>query len=204
MLRKFVLLFVVATSVSIIGFSNESVALKNPTKHQAKKWFKKKVWLNGLQLKPSKSVNYVEFYRQYQANKKYWDEAFDYLKTQNLQNLSNGRHDIDGDNVYASVTENPTKDYDSTTWESHRNYIDLQYVITGKEKIGVVSPNKLTVTKPYDASRDAANYSGNGKLYNAVPGTFFLFFPSDAHRPNIANGDKVPDKKIVIKIRYAK
>jgi len=190
------------TFLSINGFSNERTAPKNPTKHQAKKWFKKKEWLNGLQLQPSKSINYIEFYRQYHANKAYWDKAFDYLKTQNLQTLSLGRHDIDGDNVYASVTDNPTKDFDNTAWESHRNYIDLQYVISGKEKIGVASPQTLTIIKPYDASRDAANYSGNGKLYNAIPGTLFLFFPSEAHRPNIADGDKNPDKKIVIKIRY--
>jgi biofilm protein TabA len=75
-------------------------------------------------------------------------------------------------------------------------------VISGKEKIGVASPRSLTVIKPYEASRDAANYSGNGKLYDAIPGTFFLFFPSEAHCPNIADGDKTADKKIVIKIRY--
>jgi biofilm protein TabA len=195
--------FLLVSCLTLVGFANKKLPYNYPTKHQQKKWFKKKEWLNGLQLKPSKSVNYIELYRQYHVNKKYWDEAFAYLKTQNLQTLSNGRHDIDGDNVYASVTENPTKDFDSTTWESHRNYIDLQYVISGKEKIGVSALEKLTVTKPYDARRDAANYSGNGKLYDAEPGTFFLFFPSDAHRPNIANKGKVPDKKIVIKIRYA-
>ncbi|MGZ3845818.1 MAG: YhcH/YjgK/YiaL family protein [Flavisolibacter sp.] len=201
MYRKILLLFVLACFVTTIPFANE-ISPRNPTKHQAKKWFKKQEWLKGLQLKPSNSVNYIEFYRQYHANQSYWDKAFDYLKTQNLQTLSVGRHDIDGENVYASVTENPTKDFDSTTWESHRQYIDLQYVIAGKEEIGVASPQKLTVVKPYDAKRDVANYSGKGKLYHARPGTFFLFFPSDAHRPNIADGDKEADKKIVIKIRY--
>lgn len=203
MIKKILLPFAVVLLLSTDVRANNPTPSKNPTKHQAKKWFKKKEWLNGLQLKPSKSVNYVEFYRQYHANKAYWDKAFDYLKTQNLQTLSTGRHDIDGDNVYASVTENPTKDFDSTMWESHRKYIDLQYVISGKEKIGVASPQKLVIIKVYDATKDVANYSGNGKVYRAEPGTFFLFFPSDAHRPNIADGDKKADKKIVIKIRYA-
>jgi YhcH/YjgK/YiaL family protein len=203
MSRKITLLFAFALLLSILGYADGRPFTKDPTRRQAKKWFKKKEWLNGLRLKPSKSVNYVEFCRQYHANKTYWDKAFNYLKTQNLQTLSLGRHDIDGDNVYASVTENPTKDFDSTMWESHRNYIDLQYVISGKEKIGVASLQKLTIIKPYDAKRDIANYSGNGKLYDAGPTIFFLFFPSDAHRPNIANSDNNSDKKIVIKIRYA-
>ena len=201
MYRKSLLFAVCITLIATVVLARKTDPV-NPSKHQAKKWFKKQEWLNGLHLTPSNSVNYVEFYRQYHANKQYWDKAFDYLKTQNLQSLSLGRHEIDGDNVYASVTENPTKDFDSTTWESHRQYIDLQYVIAGKEEIGVASPQKLTVVKPYDAKRDVANYSGKGKLYHARPGTFFLFFPSEAHRPNIADGNKAADKKIVIKIRY--
>lgn len=203
MSKKLFFLVAFISTIFILVFRTSAMSQANPSKHQAKKWFKNKEWLNGLQLKPSKSIDYVEFYRQYHTNKKYWDEAFNYLKKHDLKTLPLGRHDIDGDNVYASITENPTKDYDSTMWESHLNYIDLQYVISGKEKIGKASPEKLTVVKPYEASRDAANYLGDGKLYDAEPGTFFLFFPSNAHRPNIANGDHAPDKKLVIKIRYA-
>jgi len=61
---------------------------------------------------------------------------------------------------------------------------------------------KLAVTTPYDASKDIANYSGDGDFYIAMPGTFFLFFPTDAHRPAITTNGNKPDKKIVIKIRY--
>ena len=139
----------------------------------------------------------------YHINKVYWDKAFTFLKGHELQTLPVGRHPIDGDNVYAIVTQNPTKDYDSTKWESHHNYIDIHSVIYGEEKIGVSPITKLTVTVPYDASKDLVNYSGEGTLYTAMPGTFFLFFPSDGHRPGITSGDKKADKKVVIKIRYA-
>ena len=174
------------------------------TKHKAKKWFKKKEWLGGLQLQPHKSVNALEFARQYQLHKIYWDKAFAFLKEHDLQTLATGRHPIDGDNVYATVTETPTKNFDSTRWESHQKYIDLQYVIRGDEKIGVSPITKLSVTKTYDAARDVANYSGDGKFYTAVPGSFFLFFPSDGHRPSISTGGNKANKKIVIKILYAR
>jgi YhcH/YjgK/YiaL family protein len=137
------------------------------------------------------------------SNKTYWDKAFAFLKDNDLQTMAAGRYAIDGDNVYAMITENPTKNLDSTKWESHRNYIDLQSVIKGEEKIGVADITKLTVTMPYDASKDVANYAGDGKFYTALPNTFFLFFPGDAHRPNITTNGNKPDKKIVIKIRYA-
>ena len=176
---------------------------KEWTTHDAKKWFKKKEWLGGLQLKPHKTINKREFARQYHVNKAYWDKAFAFLKEQDIRSLANGRYPIDGENVFAIVTQNPTKDLDSTQWESHRNYIDLHYVVSGQEKMGVYPITKLTVAKPYDATKDIANYSGKGKIYTAVPGVFFLFFPSDGHRPNITTGGNKADKKIVIKVRYA-
>jgi YhcH/YjgK/YiaL family protein len=172
------------------------------TKKQVNDWYQKKEWLSGLQWQPHESVNKAVFAKQYQVNKTYWDKAFAFLKNNDLQTMAVGRHAIDGDNVYAMITENPTKDMDSTKWESHRNYIDLQSVIKGEEKIGVADVTKLTLTMPYDASKDVANYSGDGKFYTALPKTFFLFFPGDAHRPNITTNGNKPDKKIVIKIRY--
>ncbi len=171
------------------------------TAKQVKSWFDKKEWLDGLPWQPHKTIDKARFARQYQLNKDYWDKAFSFLKEHNLQTLANGRYPIDGENVFAIVTNNPTKLYDSTQWESHRNYIDLHYVVSGEEKIGVCAITKLTVTKSYDASKDVANYSGTGKIFSAAPGTFFLFFPSDGHRPGITPGGEKPDKKIVIKIR---
>ena len=172
------------------------------TAGEAKNWFSNKVWLGGWQAQPDKTINQTVFCRQYHSNKEYWDKAFAWLKGKDLQTLPPGKYPIDGENVFASVTQNPTKDYDSTKWESHRNYIDVHFVISGEEKIGIYPIAKLTVTNAYDGSKDAANYSGTGKVYSAKPGTFFIFFPSDGHRPGITPGGNKADKKIVIKIRY--
>jgi uncharacterized protein, YhcH/YjgK/YiaL family len=191
-------LFAAAILINVFAQTNNEW-----TNHKAKKWFKKKEWLGGLQLKPSKSIDKIEFAKQYHLNKKYWDEAFAYLKNTDLNKLPKGKYPIDGDNVFASVTTDSTKNFDRTNWESHRKYIDLQYVIDGEELIGVYPVSKAAVTKEYDEKRDAANYSADGKLYTAKPGTFFLFFPSDAHRPNITTGGNKVDKKIVIKVRVA-
>lgn len=177
---------------------------KTMTTREAKEWFASKQWPGGLQLHPHKTVNIPELARQYRLNPAYWDKAFAFLKEHDLQAMDIGRISIDSNNVYAMVTENPTKDYDSTKWESHRKYLDIHYVISGTEKIGVSPVTKLTVVNPYDESKDLINYSGKGKTYAATPEKFFIFFPSDAHRPGItAAGDKKADKKIVIKIRYA-
>jgi biofilm protein TabA len=157
---------------------------------------------SGLQAVPQDSLNASEFIRQYKLNKAHWDTAFAFMRNHDLQALAPGRYPIDGDQVFAIVTQNPTKDFDSTQWESHRDYTDLHYVVAGEEIIGVSPPGNLTITKPYDAAKDIVNYSGKGEMYPAKPGTFFIFFPSDAHRPGISPGGHTADKKIVIKIRY--
>jgi biofilm protein TabA len=99
------------------------------------------------------------------------------------------------------MTEDSTKDDDKSKWGSHRKYIDLQYVISGEEKIGVTPVADVKVTEPYSAEKDIAHYSGPGKLYIAKPGTFFLFFPETAHRPGVTTGGNKKDHKIVIKIK---
>jgi biofilm protein TabA len=173
------------------------------SKHEVKKWFKKKEWLNGAPLQPHASINKKELARQYQLNKVYWDKAFTFLKEQNLQTIAKGKYPIDGDNVFASVTEDPSKDFEKTNWESHRKYIDVQCIITGDEKMGVWPVKDAAVIKEYDDKKDVANYTAEGKFYIGNAGTFFIFFPTDAHRPNITPGGNKVVKKLVIKIRYA-
>lgn len=193
-------------TVLVLLLSNLSIA-QSDSAHQAdqptNQWFQQKEWLGGLQLQPHESVDRATFARQYRLHKDYWDKAFRFLKEQDLQTLAAGKYPIDGDNVYAIITQNPTKNMDSTKWESHRNYIDLHCVISGGEKIAVAPITRLTVTMPYDTSKDLLNYSGAGTFYTAKPGTFFLFFPADGHRPNITTGGNKIDKKVVIKIKYA-
>jgi biofilm protein TabA len=164
------------------------------------KWYKKKDWLNGLTLQPHSSVNKQEFARQYAANKSLWDKAFEFLRTHDLANLAPGDYPLAGDSAYVKVTEVKNKEFDKTQWESHKKYIDLQYVAKGKEKIGVTPVTSATITDPYNGAKDAAHYTAEGNYYIAEPGTFFIFFPSDAHRPNIKVNDDLV-KKVVIKVK---
>jgi biofilm protein TabA len=167
------------------------------------KWFKQKEYLNGLKAQPHESVNKVEFARQYNANKELWDAAFAYLKNTNLQTLPVGKYTIVPDKVTVSVTEDSTKNFDKTNWESHRKMVDIQYIVRGEEKMGVAPVSTAKVIRPYDEKRDAANYEVEGKYYVSTPDKFFIFFPTDAHRPNITTGGNLPDKKIVIKVLAA-
>ncbi len=174
---------------------------KAVSKKTIDQWVDKKEWANGLQLTLHESVNRDTFYKAYHTNKKLWDAAFIFLKDQNLDEIIPGKYPIIGEQVFASVTEAPSKNKEEVKWESHQKYIDLQYIIKGKEIIGVTDASKATITKPYTV--DVINYDADGKYYTTEPGKFFLFFPNDAHRPVIKVEGYDVVKKIVIKIQAA-
>ena len=174
------------------------------TKEKAQKWFNSNLWTSGLQLKPNESINVCEFAKQYQNHTSRWTKAFLYLKETNLDTLKPGKYFLDGDDVYVSVTETPTKNFELTKWEAHRKYADIQYVIRGEEKIGVAPFSKATEVEMYNDIKDIGFYNVPEKeetYYVARPGGFFIFFPSEAHRPGIKIEPCLADKKIVVKVK---
>ena len=184
------------------GIAPAAVAQQAVSEKEIGHWVRQRSWAKGMHLTLHATANADSFYVAYHRNPALWDAAFAFLKTAGLDTLAPGKYPIAGDAVFATVTETPSHNREEVKWESHKNYIDLQSVIHGKEEIGIADTAQATIVKPY--SPDVINYSAEGKYYVADPGIFFLFFPNDAHRPTI----KVPGydvvKKIVIKIQTAK
>jgi YhcH/YjgK/YiaL family protein len=178
------------------------MSLITNNEESATEWFAKKEWKNGLSLEPHETTNKITFAEQYHKNKTAWDEAFEFL-ADNLEAKEPGKYEIAGDNVYAIITEQPSKTPEMAKWEAHEKFIDIQYVIKGEEKIGITPLSTATLSKPYDETNDYSNYEADGPLYSAKPGTFFLFFPDDVHRPNILVEGFDVVKKVVIKVRVA-
>jgi biofilm protein TabA len=192
---------IIITLVFLNFFAMKNIASAQTDQKTAEQWVKSKVWGDGLLIDVHPSVNALEFYKQYNANKAVWDKVFAFIKNQDLKNMAPGQYPIDDKNAYASITNAPSKTLEDAKWESHQKYIDLQYVISGEEKIGVAPVSTATVIKPYNPAKDAANYTADGTYYIATPGQFFLFFPPDAHRPNIKVDGYDTVKKLVIKIK---
>ena len=164
-------------------------------------WFEGKSWLNGLQREPHETIDKQEFKKEYDVNPEAWDKAFAYLKNTDLAALKTGRHPIDGDNVFALVTQGAPKSQDTAAWESHQRHIDIHCVITGKERIAIEPLDSVTAKVPYDTAKDIAFYTGNGQFYQADANNFFIVFPPDAHCPGVAVEGYSEVKKLVIKIK---
>jgi len=124
--------------------------------------------------------------------------AFDYLSSTDLATLPAGRIDLDGDHVYVLVQEYTTKPLEEGKWEAHRRYLDVQYILSGSERIDFALTNTMKLGD-YIEERDFQAMSGSGSTLNLKAGSFAVFFPQDAHMPGLAVGAPSQVKKIVVK-----
>ena len=125
-------------------------------------------------------------------------KAFDFLKSADLANLPCGKIEIDGDKVYASIQEPEGKNQADAKLEAHRKYIDLQYVVTGNEAMGWAPVCGLGHAMPFDEKNDYCLFGDKPQsFFDVRPGCFAIFFPEDAHAPNIGTGKH---RKVVVKI----
>ena len=170
---------------------------------QVDKWFKKGEWSEGWTVTPDASINKKELAILYFKNKERWAKAFKFLKSNDLTKLELKRYDIEGDNLFATVSEYQSKNEESAKFEAHRKYIDIQYVISGKEIMNLAPISTLKeVLTPYDAVKDIEFITVSKVVnYKASPSNFFIFFPDDAHRPGLKDGSNSPVRKIVIKVK---
>lgn len=130
-------------------------------------------------------------------------QAFEFLSRKDLASLPKGRNDIDSDQVYAMVQSYQPRPLDKIIWESHRKYIDVQYIVRGRERMGYVHLDAVKkVTSPYDAKNDCALYEADGDLITYTAGMFAIFGPQDVHAPGLApaNGAGGEVQKIVVKV----
>jgi len=156
----------------------------------------------GIKIVPDRSVDNKKFDRWYSSNPGRWDSAFTFLRKADLQNLAKGKHEIEGLDLYAIVDEYTTRDEAETRFEAHRVYADIQYIISGKELIGIAPMTETTVTVPFDNVKDICFLDSPGGVQRlALPDRYFIFFPSDAHRPCMKAGNSIMVKKIVLKVR---
>jgi YhcH/YjgK/YiaL family protein len=129
-------------------------------------------------------------------------KAFEWLQSTELNNLTAGKYSIEDENVFAIVQEYKTLDAADEQMEAHKKYIDVQYMISGEEMVGLSLLNDQTISKEYDAEADFFLVSGSPSFFATLSeGNFMIFFPTDLHIPCIKINEPAPVKKVVVKVR---
>ncbi len=131
-----------------------------------------------------------------------FEKAFQYINSQDLANLADGKYEIEGDNLKAIISNKNgmTAEESASKFECHNRYIDIQLCIKGKENFGWKPRENCTTEKgEYNPEKDVLLYNDAPEMYFQLrDNQFVIFFPEDVHAPMIGEG---PIKKLVIKVK---
>lgn len=148
------------------------------------------------------SAKNLDFYKNLGVEGRY-TKAVDFLKNTDLENLAPGKYEIDGKNVFANVVEYTTIPWEEAKYETHRDYSDIQYMISGTETMTYAPIDELNVKVPYNEEKDVVFYDNENPGLKVVvrAGEYMIFNPWDGHKPKAAAGQPAPIKKVIVKIK---
>ena len=149
--------------------------------------------------KPAMIVDKLENSGKYVDLHPGFAKAFQFIKQDSLADLPDGKYEIDGDKIFCMLSTGPGRSKEGQVMEAHKKYIDIQYVISGTDEMGWKhTPDCKTIDTEYNAEKDYMLFKDEPTQWEKVtPGMFTIFFPNDAHLPQIGPGEI---HKAVIKV----
>src|ERR1700733_8851812 len=102
------------------------------------------------------TLSQLHWYKTISPN---FQKAIEYVLATDFADQDTGKYEIDGDNVFVIVNEYTTKPVSECDPESHRDYADIQIMISGTERFGYTPLTDQTATTPYNPERDVALYT---------------------------------------------
>ena len=85
--------------------------------------------------------------------------------------------------------------------EAHRKYLDIQYIVKGKEVVGWADLNDCRIVGEFSEEKDIGKYEGDFEFININEGICYVALPEDAHMPG--RHLDVPNDfvKVVVKLK---
>jgi YhcH/YjgK/YiaL family protein len=115
---------------------------------------------------------------------------------------ASGRIELAG-GAYAVEQVYATRPRAEGFFESHRQYIDVQVVVEGEERIEVVDAGRIAGKTPYSAEKDVIIYhdAADATEVRLPAGDVAIFFPIDVHMPCLRlRADASLVRKTVVKV----
>lgn len=149
-------------------------------------------------------VDNIQNYAKYLSLSPRIARAIEYIGSTDFTFVESGQYELDGKNLVSIVNRYRTKLPEQAVWESHRKYIDVQFMASGIEHFGYAPlASAPPVKTPYSEEKDVIFYQPGTEIFAAPMGTFMIFYPDDVHAPGLALG--MPPKptdvvKVVVKV----
>ena len=140
-----------------------------------------------------KAFEYLEEVLKYgsQENKRLLSLPIDAFETVDLNT-----------NNFALEQVYQSKERNECFFESHKQYIDVQFILEGEEVIEVKNIEALEVNMPYDETMDLIKYKDTTESSKIIlkKGDVAIFYPEDAHMPCIQINKSSKVIKTVVKV----
>ena len=99
------------------------------------------------------------------------------------------------------VQQGTTKAAEGQLLEAHREYLDVQYIVKGRETVGWAPVDTLTQEGEFNTEKDKGMYSGHCDFMEIGEGYCYVVFPEDAHMPGSHLQTPTEYQKMVIKLK---
>ena len=128
-------------------------------------------------------------------------KGLEFLQGEDLASLPDGRHEIEGADVFALLNSYTTEPEEARRFEAHRTYLDIQCLLSGNELIYWADADALQPDGGYSEEKDIIFFKGSSSTAAHLrPGCFAVYFPRDAHKPCCSLRAAEPVRKALIKI----
>jgi YhcH/YjgK/YiaL family protein len=125
-------------------------------------------------------------------------DVLDFIKSNDLNSLEIGKHEIKGSDLFVNVQVAKGKTKEVAVLETHKKMIDIQIPLSAEETYGYTPLCDLSDAE-YNNEKDITKYEGMADTYvTCKPGEFAIFFPQDGHAPCIAGVPEI--KKAIFKV----
>ena len=133
------------------------------------------------------------------------ETALNWIAGQDVAHMEAGTYELQGQDLYIMIQDFTTQPAETRRAERHNDYLDIQYLVSGAERMGYVP---YTGKEPVDEDpegKDVTFYKDlEGETFvDLTPGSYCIFFSNDIHRPGCAAGEPCAVRKAVVKMKQS-
>lgn len=131
--------------------------------------------------------------------------ALEWIASHDVAHMDAGAYELQGRDLYAMIQDFTTEPAEVRRPERHNDYLDIQYVVSGVERMGYAPYTGRETVDEDPEGQDVTFYRGlEGESFVDVgPGAYCVFFSNDIHRPGCAAGQPGSVRKVVVKMRQS-
>lgn len=147
-------------------------------------------------------IDRINRFQQYSRNIPEIYEVMKFVEKTKKENLPVGKYPLQ--NGFVLIQEGTTRRFEDADFEVHREYIDIQVIVSGTEYVEYADMTELKTKVPFDLEKDLELMSGEGCKIQIKPDTFYILYPTDGHKPCCHEYTPTSYKKVLAKIKIDK